>query len=101
MVWLFVVVFGFSMGGMAALQPLVIMDFFGTAAVGVILGSTWLGFSLGAASGPLYAAYIYDFFQNYYWAFLIYIVAYLFAIIMIFVAPTAKKPLSPSAMPNE
>ncbi len=101
MVWLFVVVFGFSMGGMAALQPLVIMDFFGTAAVGVILGSTWLGFSLGAASGPLYAAYIYDYFQNYYWAFLIYIVAYLCAIIMIFLTPTAKKPLSPLAISNQ
>jgi len=101
MVWLFVVVFGFSMGGMAALQPLIIMDFFGTAAVGAILGSTWLVFSLGAASGPLYAAYIYDYFQNYYWAFLIYIVAYLCAIVMIFLAPTAKKILSPSAMPNQ
>lgn len=101
MVWLFVMVFGFSMGGMIALQPLVIMDFFGTAAVGVILGSIWLGSSLGAASGPLYAAYIYDFFQSYYWAFLIYIVAYLCAIVMIFVAPKAKKSLSASAMPNE
>ena len=101
MVWLFVMVFGFSMGGMIAIQPLVIMEFFGTAAVGAILGSIWLGSSLGAASGPLYAAYIYDFFQSYHWAFLIYIVAYLCAIAMIFMAPTAKKALSPSVMPKE
>ena len=90
MVWLFVIVFGFSMGGMAALQPLVIIDFFGTAAVGTILGSTWLGFSLGAAAGPLLAAYIYDGFQSYYWAFLIYIIAYLLAVLAIFIAPAVK-----------
>ena len=100
MVWLFVIVFGFSMGGMAALQPLVIMEFFGTAAVGTILGSTWLGFSLGAATGPLYAAYIFDYFQSYYWAFLIYIIAYLCAIFMIFVAPMVKEPITEVVEPS-
>lgn len=94
MVWLFVIVFGFSMGGMATLQPLIIMDFFGTAAIGAILGSISLIFALGAASGPLFAAYIYDFYQNYYWAFLIYVVAYLCAVTTIFSTPVAKKPLS-------
>jgi sugar phosphate permease len=94
MVWMFVIVFGFSMGGMATLQPLVIIDFFGTAAIGAILGSIAMIFALGAASGPLYAAYIYDFSQSYNLAFRIYIVAYLCAVIMIFAAPVAKKPLT-------
>ena len=87
MVWLFVIVFGFSMGGMATLQPLVIMNFFGTASIGAILGSIALIFALGAASGPLVAAYIYDFFNNYFWAFLIYIIAYLFGILLIYITP--------------
>jgi sugar phosphate permease len=95
MVWVFVLVYGFSMGGMATLQPLLVMDFFGTAAVGAILGSISFVFALGAASGPLCAAYIYDFLQSYYWAFLIYIASYVCASIMIFVSPVVQKPLSP------
>jgi len=94
MVWLFVIVFGFSMGGMATLQPLVIMGFFGTAAIGSILGSISLIFAFGAASGPLSAAYIFDYAQNYYWAFVIYIVAYLCAVALIFSVPVANKPLT-------
>jgi len=93
MVWLFVIVFGFSMGGMATLQPLITMDFFGTAAIGAILGSISFIFALGAASGPLLAAYIYDYSQNYYWAFLIYIVAYVCAVAMIFASQMARRPL--------
>jgi sugar phosphate permease len=95
MVWLFVIVFGFSMGGMAALQPLVIMGFFGTTAIGAILGSVALIFALGAASGPLSAAYIYDYAQNYYWAFVIYIIAYLCATMLIFAVPVAKRKIEP------
>jgi len=92
MVWLFVIVFGFSMGGMATLRPLVLMDFFGTAAIGAILGSASLIFAMGAAAGPIYAAYIYDFFKSYYWAFLIYFTAYLCAMIMILCTPVVKEP---------
>jgi sugar phosphate permease len=87
MVWLFVGVFGFSMGGMTTLQPLIIMDFFGTSAIGAILGSITLVYAFGAASGPLCAAYIYDFLQSYYWAFLTYVVFYLCAVVMIFICP--------------
>jgi sugar phosphate permease len=95
MVWLFVIVFGFSMGGMAALQPLVIMGFFGTTAIGAILGSISLIFAMGAASGPLSAAYIYDYAQNYYWAFVIYIAAYLCAVALIFAVPIANRKIEP------
>jgi len=102
MVWLFVIVFGFSMGGMATLQPLIVIHFFGTAAVGAILGSIYLIFSLGAATGPLYAAYVYDFLKSYYWAFLIYVFAYLCAVAVIFAAPVARKdpPLSANQGPG-
>ena len=91
MVWLFVIVFGFSMGGMATLRPLIIIDFFGTAAIGAILGSTALIFSLGAGSGPLYAAYIYDYFQSYDQAFLIYLISYMCATILIWFTPVVKE----------
>jgi sugar phosphate permease len=89
-VWLFVIVFGFSMGGMATLRPLLIIEFFGTSAIGAILGSMAVVFSLGAASGPITAAYIYDFFQSYYWAFFIYVVAYGAAVFMISITPALK-----------
>ena len=101
MVWLFVIIFGFPMGGMATLEPLVAMSFFGTTAIGAILGSITLVFSFGAASGALYAAYIYDFLQSYYWAFIIYVAAYLCAVVMIFVAPVAKQYLPRVAMVAE
>jgi len=92
MVWLFVIVFGFSMGGLASLQPLIIIYFFGTSSIGAILGSISMVFAVGAGSGPLGAAYIYDFFQSYYWAFLIYAVAYVCAVVAIFAAPETKWP---------
>ncbi len=94
MVWLFVFVFGFSMGGMASLQPLIIINFFGTASIGAILGSISFVFAIGAASGPQFAAYVYDFFQDYHWAFLTYVAAYLCAVASIFLAPVAKQPVS-------
>jgi sugar phosphate permease len=91
MVWAFVLLYGFAMGGLASLQPLIIINFFGTAAIGAILGSISFIFAIGAASGPLYAAYIYDCFQSYHWAFLIYVGAYLCAVLCIGVAPVIKK----------
>ncbi len=93
MVWLFVVVFGFAMGGSVTLRTLIIIEFFGTAAVGAILGSSSLIFALGAASGPIFAAYVFDFTQDYYWAFLSYIVIYGIAMGMVFGAPVVKDSL--------
>lgn len=91
MVWVYVIVFGFSMGGMASLQPLIFINFFGTGSVGAILGSISFVFAMGAASGPLCAAYIYDFFQSYHWAFVIYIASYICAVILIGAAPKTER----------
>jgi sugar phosphate permease len=91
LLYVFVLVFGFAMGGMAVLQPLIVMSFFGTTAVGAILGSISFLFALGAASGTIYAAYIYDFFQSYHWAFLTNVAIYLCAATIICLTPVAKK----------
>jgi MFS family permease len=52
--------FGFSYGGVTALFPALIGDFFGRAAVGSIVGFMFALAGSPAAFGPLIAGYLYD-----------------------------------------
>ncbi|MBU2646495.1 MFS transporter, partial [bacterium] len=96
LVWVYAIVFGFSMGGLVTLRTLIVIDFFGSAAIGAILGITSLIFAMGAAFGPLYAAYVFDFTQSYYWAFLIYMAMYVIAMGMLFTARKVKAGVLPA-----
>ena len=60
MVWIFVVVFGFAMGGMATLMPLAIGDLFGIARFGVIYGFVHFVVIGGSTLGPTFAGFIFD-----------------------------------------
>jgi len=60
MVWAFVIVFGFAMGGNITLQPLVTGQLFGTASFGAIFGWVVLIAAVGAALGPGLMGIIYD-----------------------------------------
>ncbi len=62
-------VFGFSYGGITALFPAVIGDFFGRTAVGAIVGFIFALAGSQAAFGPLIAGYIYNATSSYSTAF--------------------------------
>jgi sugar phosphate permease len=86
MVWAYVAIFGFAMGGVIVLLPLVVAHFFGLAAFGVIMGTVSLILALGNASGALISGLIYDFLGGYHYAMLAYMVVYLVATLSIFLA---------------
>ena len=89
-VWVYVMIFGFAMGGVIVLLPLVVGHFFGLAAFGVIVGLMSLIQSVGCASGALISGLIYDYMGNYSYALVMYIGIYLLAVITIFLAGKPK-----------
>ena len=86
LIWLYVAVFGFGMGGVIVLQPLAIGKFFGVTAFGVILGVGHLIHALGASIGAYTSGWIYDTFGDYRYALTTFILMYLAAIVSIFLA---------------
>ena len=86
MVWLYVLVFGFSMGGLVVLMPLTVGNFFGLASFSVILGILWLIKAFGGAVGTYVSGLIYDYLGSYRWALYGLMASYLAAIIAIFLA---------------
>jgi sugar phosphate permease len=86
MVWVYVTIFGFAMGGVIVLLPLVVGHFFGLAAFGVIMGTLSLILALGNASGALLSGLIHDFFGSYHYAMIAYLCLYLIAALSIFLA---------------
>ncbi len=85
-IWIYVMVFGFAMGGLVVLMPLTVGQFFGIGGFGLILGSIWMVQALGGALGTFSAGLIYDIFGDYQLALYFFIVAYITAIIAIFLA---------------
>ncbi len=62
-VWLlaiFATAFGAFYGGFVAMAPSVIADYFGTRAVGAILGAQYASVSVGALLGPTAAGFMFD-----------------------------------------
>jgi sugar phosphate permease len=86
MVWTYVAIFGFAMGGVIVLLPLVVGHFFGLTAFGVIMGTLSLILALGNASGALLSGLIHDFFGSYDYAMIAYMCLYLIAALSIFLA---------------
>ncbi len=80
MLYLFAVVFGFAIGGTAALGSPLVARLFGLSSHGLIFGFTSLGLSIGGAVGPLFAGYIFDVTASYQLAFLICAVFAVFGI---------------------
>jgi len=79
MFYLFAVVYGFGYGGFDPPVVAMIGDIFGPRSLGVIMGSLVVGWSLGAAVGPIIGGYIFDVSGSYSWAFLMGALAMLVA----------------------
>jgi len=69
--YLFVVIFGFALGGCATSESPLVAGLFGLSSHGLILGViNLLGFTFGAAVGPLIGGYIFDMTSSYQLAFI-------------------------------
>lgn len=77
-------VFGFSYGGVTALFPALVGDFFGRASVGAIVGFIFALAGSPAAFGPLIAGYIYNATNSYHAAFELSAELNLAALLLIF-----------------
>ena len=90
MVWLLVIVFGFSMGGFAPLQPLAVSNLFGKANFAMILGFSNLVINCLGTMGPPFAGFIYDTTDSYHTAFNIFTITYIIAAILVYFAGEKK-----------
>ncbi len=91
MVWIYVFIFGFAMGGIVVLLPLAVGHFFGLASFGTIMGIISFMQALGCASGAFISGLIYDYFGSYQYALMCYICVYLVATLTIFLAGKPKE----------
>ena len=88
-------VFGFSYGGVTALFPALIGDFFGRIAIGAIVGFIFALAGSPAAVGPLIAGYMYDATKSYTAAFVLSATLNLSALLLVLVL---KKPRRATAV---
>ena len=65
MLYVFAVTFGFMQGGMGASESLLVADIFGLKSFGLIYGVAGCSFTLGAATGPWMAGFLFDLTGNY------------------------------------
>lgn len=88
---LYAIFFGFGMGGVIVLQPLVISRYFGLASFGILLGVCQLFHSIGSSMGSFLSGLLYDHFGNYQQALMVYILLYLMGITAVFFAGRPKR----------
>jgi MFS family permease len=69
----FVLIFGYSMGAVVALQPLVVVYYFGLASVATIMGAMTAFSSIFMAVGPVFAGFMHDLLGSYTLAYLVFI----------------------------
>jgi sugar phosphate permease len=86
MIWVYVVIFGFAMGGVVVLIPLAVGHFFGLVSFGVLLGLLWMINAIGGAMGTYTSGLIYDCSGSYDYALYAFIAAYIAAILGLFLA---------------
>ena len=93
-IWYFVIVWGFAMGGVVALQPLIVAECFGMKSFGVILGMTFVAAIVGSATGPPFAGYIFDTSGSYTFAFFVFVITYALGAALSLLAVPPKPPAS-------
>ena len=88
--WLYVIIFGFAMGGVVVLLPLAVGHFFGLASFGVLLGILWLINAMGGALGTYVSGMIHDYTGAYQYALYLFIAVYLVGVCGVFLAGKPK-----------
>ena len=93
----FAVVFGLAYGAFSTLIGLVVAEFFGVAALGVVLGVALLGTALGEALGALLPGYVFDITGSYELAFIICAVLSLVGMVLSLLLKPLKSANSPQS----
>jgi MFS family permease len=83
MILLFAAAFGFSYGGITAVFPAIIGDYFGRFRAASIIGAIFTIAGSAAAIGPLVGGYIYDLTQGYQLAYLLGALSNLLSLILL------------------
>jgi sugar phosphate permease len=91
LLWAFVLVFGFSMGGTATLRPLIVTCLFGFGSYGAIFGATQIFQSAGSSLFPLVAGMIFDTTGSYHLVLLLFALTAALAGGIYLFLPTPKK----------
>lgn len=86
--WIFAIIFGFSMGADYMLVPLVTSEWFGTASLGKILAFIIMGYSIGQWAGPWLVGRLFDIHHNYDLAWKIIAASGIIGAAIIFALPT-------------
>jgi MFS family permease len=86
-------VFGLSYGGLTALFPAIIGDFYGRMAVGAIVGFIFAFAGSPAAFGPLIAGYVYNSTGSYHSAFILSAALNVVALSLLFLLKKPQNPL--------
>lgn len=91
----FVLIWGFAMGGIIALEPLIVAECFGLESFGVILGMLYVFTTIGGSVGAPFAGFVFDRSGSYLFAFVLFIVTYMLATGLSFLAaPPVHKRVS-------
>ena len=91
-IWLYVAVVGLGAGAWLPTMSMLISTNFGLAAYGTIFGMANLAQSIGVATGPLMAGYMYDTMGTYHWAFIVFLALYAVAMPTILAVRRPKSP---------
>ncbi len=84
----FVLIFGYAMGAVVALQPLVVAHYFGLTSVATILGAMTAFSGIFSAVGPVFAGFMHDLLDSYTVAYLVFIsIDCVAALLVLFVGP--------------
>lgn len=92
-VWFYAVIFGFAMGGVVVLIPLVVGHYWGLTSYSVLLGVVWVANSLGGSAGTYLSGLIYDHSGSYQYALYLFVSAYIISVITFFAAGKPKEML--------
>ena len=91
-IWLYAVTMGLGMGSWLPTMSMLVSTTFGLASYGVIFGVVSLFQSIGVATGPLVAGYMYDIMNTYHWFF---ILSLALCVTAIFAVLPVRRPKSP------
>ena len=91
MLVVFAAVFGFSYGGVSAVFPAIVGDYFGRLKAASVIGAIFALAGTAAAFGPLVGGYIFDLTHRYQLAFLMGALSNLLALILLFLAQPPQR----------
>lgn len=76
LLWAYSFVMGIGAGSWLPSMSMLISTNFGLVSYGSIFGAVTFAHNVGVSTGPLFAGYMYDITEGYYWAFLIFLICY-------------------------